>query len=87
MFYYKNNKTGWFGSKLNEYESAMQTGDYGNSLFMDSDEVSHYAEEAVLWAVDTGLMQGYSNNKLLSKNSATRAEAATLLMRFMEGEF
>ena len=28
MFWNKNNKPSWFGSKLNEYESALQSGDY-----------------------------------------------------------
>ena len=35
------------------------------------------------WAVANGLIQG-SNNKLSPKATASRAQVATILMRFME---
>lgn len=58
-------------------KSAALTG------FSDVDKVSGYAAEAMQWAVAEGLLQG-SNGKLNPQGSATRAQVATILMRFME---
>lgn len=58
-------------------KSAALTG------FFDADKVSGYAAEAMQWAVAEGLLQG-SNGKLNPQGSATRAQVATILMRFME---
>ena len=58
-------------------KSAALTG------FSDADKVSGYAAEAMQWAVAEGLLQG-SNGKLNPRGSATRAQVATILMRFME---
>lgn len=58
-------------------KSAALTG------FSDADKVSGYASEAMQWAVAEGLLQG-SNGKLNPQGSATRAQVATILMRFME---
>lgn len=58
-------------------KSAALTG------FSDADKVSGYAAEAMQWAVAEGLLQG-SNGKLDPQGSATRAQVATILMRFME---
>lgn len=51
--------------------------------FSDSEEVSGWASGAIQWAVSIGLLEG-SNNKLNPSGSATRAEVATILMRFCE---
>lgn len=53
------------------------------TAFSDADKVSGYAAEAMQWAVAEGLLQG-SNSKLNPQGSATRAQVATILMRFME---
>lgn len=53
------------------------------TAFSDADKVSGYAAEAMQWAVAEGLLQG-SNGKLDPQGSATRAQVATILMRFME---
>ena len=58
-------------------KSAALTG------FSDADKVRGYAAEAMQWAVAEGLLQG-SNGKLNPQGSATRAQVATILMRFME---
>ena len=50
--------------------------------FVDAAQVSNYATEAMQWAVANGLIQG-SNNKLSPKATASRAQVATILMRFM----
>ena len=53
------------------------------TAFSDADKVSSYAVEAMQWAVAEGLLQG-SNGKLNPQGTATRAQVAAILMRFME---
>lgn len=53
------------------------------SGFADAGLVDGWAETSVSWAVGTGLLVGY-NNKLTPLDSATRAEVAALLQRFIE---
>lgn len=52
--------------------------------FADYDDISGYAEEALVWAVDAGIMSGTRNNTLSPGGNATRAQVATILMRFCE---
>ena len=51
--------------------------------FADANTVSTYATDAMRWAVANGLIQG-SDSKLSPKATASRAQVATILMRFME---
>ncbi len=56
-----------------------------NSLsYSDSTNVSPYAVEAMQYAVDRGIITGKSEKTLNPHDNATRAEAATILMRFLE---
>lgn len=57
-----------------------------NLGFADADDISSYAISAMNWAVGTGLIKGYENNTVRPLNNATRAEAATLLQRFLEAD-
>ena len=50
--------------------------------FVDAAQVGNYATEAMQWAVANGFIQG-SANKLSPKSTASRAQVATILMRFM----
>lgn len=56
--------------------------------FPDADAVSDYARPAVAWANAVGLIQGDAENDgviyLRPAATATRAQAATILMRFLE---
>ena len=52
------------------------------SQFSDGMQVSSYALTAVRWAVAVGLLRGMGNGRLEPQGTATRAEVATLLMRF-----
>lgn len=52
--------------------------------FADAAQVSGYAAEAMAWAVGQGVITGKDGNRLDPKGSASRAEAATILMRFVE---
>ena len=55
-----------------------------NLNFADSDDVSEYAISALNWATGCGLVTGYEDNTLRPLTNTTRAEAATLLQRFIE---
>lgn len=54
------------------------------SGFSDSASVSGYAQEALSWAVGAKLVSGMGNNALNPAGTATRAQVATILMRFCE---
>ena len=52
------------------------------SGYTDAGRISPYAAEAMGWAVDRGLITGVSAGTLAPGGSATRAQVATILMRF-----
>ncbi len=52
------------------------------SAFPDADKASSYAVDALNWAVAEGLING-SDGKLLPGETATRAQAAAILTRFL----
>lgn len=54
--------------------------------FEDYSEVSDYAKAAISWANAEGFISGESETELNPKNSATRAQIASLLMRYCEAE-
>ena len=51
--------------------------------FTDASSISAWAVSAMQWAVGQGLVQG-SNGQLRPQSTASRAEVATILMRFCE---
>ena len=53
------------------------------SGYTDASSVSDWASSAMRWAVSQSLIQG-SNSRLRPQSNATRAEVATILMRFCE---
>ena len=58
--------------------------DHSIGDFKDFGEISGYAEMAIRWAVENGLMSGKGNGQLDPKGNATRAEVASVLMKFYE---
>ena len=52
--------------------------------FKDADKITDYAKTAMQWAVGSGLVKGKSGNLLDPQGTATRAEIAALLHRFIE---
>ena len=50
--------------------------------FVDGDTVSPWAEEAMKWAVAVGLIQGDAKKQINPLDTATRAQVATMIMRF-----
>ncbi len=54
------------------------------SGYADADKISAYAEDAMTWAATYGLVQGMTADTLAPQGTATRAQVATILMRFAE---
>ena len=52
--------------------------------FKDAAKVSDYAKDAMSWAVAVKLIQGDENSNIRPLGNATRAEVATMVMRFTE---
>ena len=55
------------------------------SGFTDAGKLSDWAISAMQWAVGSGLISGKGNGVLDPVGNSTRAEAATVLMKFCEG--
>ncbi len=52
--------------------------------FSDASQISSYAVDSMAWAIGNGLISGTGNNTLAPQGNATRAQVATILMRFCE---
>ena len=52
--------------------------------FPDASSVSSWAAESTSWAVAEGLLTGMDDGSLNPLGTATRAQVATILMRFLE---
>ena len=52
--------------------------------FKDADQITDYAKTAMQWTVGSGLVKGKSGNLLDPQGTATRAEIAAMLHRFIE---
>lgn len=91
--------TGKFGpaDKINREQMAVMMYRYANykgyesgasadiSGYNDAAKVSVFAKEAMEWAVGNGIITGKDNGTRLDpQGNATRAECATIIMRFIE---
>ena len=54
----------------------------GSLSFPDADGVADYAEAAMLWAVQTGIINGKTDGTLDPAGLATRAQVATMMARY-----
>lgn len=52
--------------------------------YSDAGRLSSWAEDAMCWAVSEGIISGTSATTIAPQGTATRAQAATMLMRFCE---
>lgn len=52
------------------------------TAFADAGKVSAYAQQAMAWAVDAGIVAGVTKDTLAPQSGASRAEVATMLLRF-----
>ena len=53
--------------------------------YSDAASISSWATDAIKYTVGTGIMKGKTADTLNPQDKATRAEAATVVMRFIEG--
>ena len=65
------------------YEGSTKV-DGSLSSFADGVQTSSWAQPAMMWAVEQGLIDGVGNDRLEPRGQATRAQAATILMRFAQ---
>ena len=54
------------------------------AAYKDADEIAPYAEDAMEWAVASGLIEGRGSMALEPKGEAMRSEAAALIRRYAE---
>ena len=62
------------------YDTSV--GDMSLAGYTDADQISAYAAAAMQWANGNGLITGRTDTTLVPQGTATRAEVATILMRF-----
>ncbi len=58
-------------------KGSAKLGDYS-----DGGDVHSYGEDAMLWAVEQGIITGYADGSLRPNANATRAEVCAILIRF-----
>lgn len=67
-----------------QYKNADVSASADLSAFADAGSVSDYAVSAMQWAVGAGIINGRDGKMLAPTGTATRAEVATMIMRFAE---
>ena len=68
-----------------EYKGYSLGGGADYSQYEDATNVSDFAQEAMSWAVGNGIITGkYNETQLDPQGEASRAESATIMMRFIE---
>jgi len=55
------------------------------SGYADSDDISSWALDAMEWAAAAGIVQGRTATTIAPQGTSTRAEVATVFMRYIEG--
>jgi hypothetical protein len=69
-------------AKFKGYDASVG-GDAHIAPFTDADTISDWATDALGWAIGAGLINGRTATALAPKGTATRAEVAALLQRFV----
>lgn len=73
----------WRYAKLKGVDVSV--GEETNILsYEDALEISDWAFEAIQWTCGAGIMKGMTETTINPQNTATRAQAATILMRYIE---
>ena len=70
---------------LYRYSGSPALSNAALSTFEDREQIGSYAREAMVWAVNAGLIQGTTPTTLNPKGSATRAQTAVIIMRYLTG--
>ena len=79
-----------FATMLYRYAAAkgydVSIGESTNILsYADFASISEYAVPAMQWACGSGIVTGVTDSTLVPQGTATRAQCAAMLMRFIEG--
>lgn len=79
-----------FATMLYRYAAAkghdVSIGESTNILsYADFASISEYAIPAMQWACGSGIVTGVTDSTLAPQGTATRAQCAAMLMRFIEG--
>ena len=56
----------------------------GTLPFTDTHEANLYAQDALLWAVQNGILNGYGDGRVGPKANAERAQVAAIMARFIQ---
>lgn len=64
--------------------ASEPTSAYSLSAYTDASSVSDYAETAMAWAVENGIITGMTDTTIEPQGTATRAQCAAMLMRLVE---
>lgn len=68
-------------TQFNQYNTSKSA---NLSAFNDAGSISSWALESMKWANAAGLINGRTASTIAPQGTATRAEAATILIRFCE---
>ena len=65
--------------------TVMVRGDVGAvKAATDAGAVSSYAEQALAWCIENGIMNGYGDGSLKPHTNASRAHVAAMISRFIQ---
>ena len=73
-----------FATMLWRYAGSPAATGNGISAFTDAADVSDWAVGGLNWALEEGIVTGMGDGILAPQGTATRAQAAAMLMRFVE---
>lgn len=66
------------------YRFACSPAVNGELSFVDADQISGYAKDALLWAVQNGILNGIGNNLVAPTAGAERAQVAAMMARYLK---
>lgn len=67
-------------AKFKEYDTELN----GELSYADTESISDYAKDAVIWNLDNGIMLGNDDNTFAPQANTTRAQAAAVFERVIE---
>ena len=70
--------------RYSDYKDYDTTAQIDLSGYTDADQISTWALDALRWANAEGLITGRKADLLVPQGDTTRAETATILMRYLE---
>ena len=73
-----------FATMLWRYAGSPAS-EHSLAAYADAASVNSWAADAMAWAVERGIITGVTSDTLAPQGTATRAQAAAMLMRYLEG--